>query len=143
MRAQQVITALAPVIVGGCGVRLRADLRIQPGDPAAPVQQGQRHPNSLMTVAPAIQSCATIVRLPRHTADVFVGPSLTDAITAFREFQQIMNRRYQRLLATGRRKITRDDGEQVYMVVIDEYAYYSATIGKKTDREEFAALAPT
>ena len=45
------------------------------------------------------------------------------------------------LLATGRRKITRDDGEDVYLVVIDEYAYYSATIGKKNDREEFAALA--
>ena len=41
-----------------------------------------------------------------------------------------MNRRYDRLLATGRRKITRDDGEDVYLVVIDEYAYYSATIGK-------------
>ena len=52
-----------------------------------------------------------------------------------------MNRRYERLLATGRRKITRDDGEDIYLVVIDEYAYYSATIGKKQDREEFAALA--
>src|SRR6202042_1969566 len=59
----------------------------------------------------------------------------------FGEFQQIMNRRYERLLATGRRKITRDDGDHVYLVVIDEYAYYSATIGKKTEREEFAALA--
>ena len=52
-----------------------------------------------------------------------------------------MNRRYERLLATGRRKITRHDGEPVYLVVIDEYAYYSATIGKKTEREDFAALA--
>ena len=77
----------------------------------------------------------------RHSADVFVGPSLKDAIDAFTQFQQIMNRRYERLLATGRRKITRDDGEQVYLVVIDEYAYYSATIGKKTDRDDFAALA--
>jgi S-DNA-T family DNA segregation ATPase FtsK/SpoIIIE len=77
----------------------------------------------------------------RHSADMFIGPSLTDAIEAFREFQQIMNTRYERLLATGRRKITRYDGEDVYLVVIDEYAYYSATIGKKADREEFAALA--
>ena len=46
-----------------------------------------------------------------------------------------------RLLATGRRKITATDGEDVYLVVIDEYAYYSATIGKKADREDFAALA--
>jgi S-DNA-T family DNA segregation ATPase FtsK/SpoIIIE len=48
---------------------------------------------------------------------------------------------YERLLATGRRKITRGDGEDVYLVVIDEYAYYSATVGIKKDREDFAALA--
>jgi FtsK/SpoIIIE family len=77
----------------------------------------------------------------RHSADMFIGPSLKDAIAAFTEFQQIMNRRYARLLADGRRKITRDSGEDVYLVVIDEYAYYSATVGKKTEREEFAALA--
>ena len=77
----------------------------------------------------------------RHCADMFVGPSLKDATTAFTQFQQIMNRRYERLLATGRRKITREDGEDVYLVVIDEYAYYSATVGKKPEREEFAALA--
>jgi S-DNA-T family DNA segregation ATPase FtsK/SpoIIIE len=77
----------------------------------------------------------------RHSADMFIGPSLKDATQAFTEFQQIMNTRYQRLLATGRRKITRHHGEPVYLVVIDEYAYYSATIGKKQDREDFAALA--
>jgi S-DNA-T family DNA segregation ATPase FtsK/SpoIIIE len=72
---------------------------------------------------------------------MFIGPSLKDATEAFTEFQQIMNRRYQRLLASGRRKITRHDGEHVYLVVIDEYAYYSATIGTKQDREKFASLA--
>jgi hypothetical protein len=77
----------------------------------------------------------------RHSADMFIGPSLKDAIDAFTEFQQIMNRRYDRLLAAGRRKITRGDGEDVYLVVIDEYAYYSATVGGKKDRDDFAALA--
>ena len=77
----------------------------------------------------------------RHSADMFIGPSLKDAIGAFTEFQQIMNRRYTRLLATGRRKIERGDGEDVYLVVIDEYAYYSATVGGKKDRDDFAALA--
>jgi S-DNA-T family DNA segregation ATPase FtsK/SpoIIIE len=77
----------------------------------------------------------------RHSADMFIGPSLPDAIEAFTEFQDIMNRRYRRLLAAGLRKITRQDGEHVYLVVIDEYAYYSATIGSKQDREKFAALA--
>jgi DNA segregation ATPase FtsK/SpoIIIE, S-DNA-T family len=76
----------------------------------------------------------------RACADMFIGPSITDAIAAFTEFQQIMNSRYTRLLATGRRKITRDDGEHVYLVVIDEYAYFSATIGTKKEREDFAAL---
>jgi S-DNA-T family DNA segregation ATPase FtsK/SpoIIIE len=52
-----------------------------------------------------------------------------------------MNDRYQDLLATGRRKIARDSGEHIYLVVIDEYAYYSATIGSKADREAFGLLA--
>ena len=41
---------------------------------------------------------------------------------------------------TGRRKITRDSGEPVYLIVIDEYAYFSATVGTKAEREKFAAL---
>ncbi len=72
---------------------------------------------------------------------MFVGPSLKDAIAAFTEFQQIMNGRYEKLLASKRRKITRGDSDEVYLVVIDEYAYYSATVGIKKDREDFAALA--
>ena len=51
-----------------------------------------------------------------------------------------MNTRYNELLATGRRKITRDSGEYVYLIVIDEYAYFSATVGSKQERETFAAL---
>ena len=51
-----------------------------------------------------------------------------------------MNDRYDKLLAAGRRKITRDSGEPVYLVVIDEYAYFSATVGTKAEREKFAAL---
>ena len=51
-----------------------------------------------------------------------------------------MNRRYDALLAAGRRKITAATGEPVYLIVIDEYAYFSATVGTKPDREAFAAL---
>ena len=43
----------------------------------------------------------------------------------------VMNDRYDTLLAEGRRKITRQTGEQVYLVVIDEDAYFSATVGDK------------
>ncbi len=76
----------------------------------------------------------------RHCADQFIGPSIEDAITAFTEFQTVMNDRYRQLLASGRRKITKG-GEAVYLVVIDEYAYFSATVGSKQEREKFGMLA--
>jgi DNA segregation ATPase FtsK/SpoIIIE, S-DNA-T family len=76
----------------------------------------------------------------RHCADIFVGPSIDDAIAAFRRLQRDMNDRYDTLLATRRRKITRDCGELVWLVVIDEYAYFSATVGTKAQQSEFSAL---
>jgi S-DNA-T family DNA segregation ATPase FtsK/SpoIIIE len=77
----------------------------------------------------------------RHCADLFIGPSMADALAALTKLQKIMNERYDRLLATGRRKITRDCGEEVYLVILDEYAYFSATVGDKKQQAEFAALA--
>jgi len=77
----------------------------------------------------------------RDSADQFIGPSIEDAIEAFTDFQHIMNDRYQKLLATGRRKITRHDGEPVYLIPIDEYAYFSATVGTKQQRDTFAGLS--
>ena len=76
----------------------------------------------------------------RHCADTFIGPSMTGAIDCLRAFQQIMNTRYDQLLAAGLRKITPESGEPVYLVVIDEYAYFSATVGDKKQQGEFAAL---
>jgi S-DNA-T family DNA segregation ATPase FtsK/SpoIIIE len=76
----------------------------------------------------------------RDCADRFVGPSMTDALTCMRWLQNLMNTRYDRLVAAGLRKITAATGEPVYLVIIDEYAYFSATVGKKPDREEFSAL---
>jgi DNA segregation ATPase FtsK/SpoIIIE, S-DNA-T family len=72
----------------------------------------------------------------RACADMFIGPSITDAIGAFEAFQVIMNTRYDDLLAAGRRKITRQSGKCVYLIVIDEYAYFSATVGTKKERED-------
>jgi S-DNA-T family DNA segregation ATPase FtsK/SpoIIIE len=63
-----------------------------------------------------------------------------NAIAAMQAMQQIMNDRYDKLLATGRRKISRGDGEPVYLVVLDEYAYFSATVGDRKQQAEFAAL---
>jgi S-DNA-T family DNA segregation ATPase FtsK/SpoIIIE len=76
----------------------------------------------------------------RHCADKFIGPSMTDALACMAHLQQIMNDRYDQLLAQGLRKITPESGESVYLVVIDEYAYFSATVGDKAQQAKFAAL---
>jgi S-DNA-T family DNA segregation ATPase FtsK/SpoIIIE len=78
---------------------------------------------------------------PWHrSADMFIGPSIKAATEAFEDFQATMNARYDKLLAQGARKITRQSGEPVYLILIDEYAYFSATVGTKQEREKFAAL---
>jgi DNA segregation ATPase FtsK/SpoIIIE, S-DNA-T family len=77
----------------------------------------------------------------RDCADIFIGPSMDDAISVFRQLQRTMNDRYEMLLDTGRRKITRESGESAYLIVIDEYAYFSATVGSKAQRTEFADLS--
>ena len=46
----------------------------------------------------------------RHCADNFVGPSMTAALDCARNLQQIMNNRYDKLLAAGLRKITPETG---------------------------------
>src|SRR5215467_9399550 len=43
-------------------------------------------------------------------------------------------------MTNGARKITRQSGENVYLILIDEYAYFSATVGTKQERERFSAL---
>ena len=77
----------------------------------------------------------------RHCADMFIGPSMADALACLARLQQIMNDRYDTLLSTGRRKITQDCGEPIYLVLIDEYAFFSATVGAPKDQKQFAALS--
>jgi DNA segregation ATPase FtsK/SpoIIIE, S-DNA-T family len=76
----------------------------------------------------------------RDCADRFVGPSMADALETMRWLQGLMNTRYDQLVAAGLRKITPASGEPVYLVIIDEYAYFSATVGTKPNRDEFSAL---
>ena len=76
----------------------------------------------------------------RHSAHIFVGPSITEAIEALAWLQAEMDDRYDNLLDAGRRKITRDMGVDAYPVFIDEYAYFSATVGDRKDQARFAAL---
>lgn len=76
----------------------------------------------------------------RSCAEAFIGPSIVDAIDALRRLQSQMDSRYDVLLAAGRRKVTRDTGVPVVLVVIDELAYFSATIGDTKQQKEFVGL---
>jgi S-DNA-T family DNA segregation ATPase FtsK/SpoIIIE len=73
-------------------------------------------------------------------ADVFVGPDLDLATATLRRLQQVMDNRYAYLRGARRRKITRADRLSVLVVIVDEIAYYSATVGTKAQQEEFSAL---
>ena len=76
----------------------------------------------------------------RACADAFIGPSITEAIGMLRRLQSIMDSRYDVLLAGGRRKITAAGGVSVVLVVIDELAYFSATVGEAKQQKEFITL---
>lgn len=76
----------------------------------------------------------------RTIADVFVGNTISDALTRLRELQSEMDTRYLLLDHAGRRKILATDGLDVIVCVIDELAYYSVTIGSKEEQEEFKTL---
>jgi S-DNA-T family DNA segregation ATPase FtsK/SpoIIIE len=76
----------------------------------------------------------------RKCADGFVGASLPAALAMLWRLQQMMDRRYDYLDDCERRKITPADVFTPYLIAIDEIAYFSATVGKKQDREDFAVL---
>src|SRR5215472_19376402 len=73
-------------------------------------------------------------------ADEFVGPDLDHAIITFRRLQKVMDNRYTWLRARRRRKIEPRDGLTVIVIVIDEIALYSATLGTEQQQKEFTAL---
>ncbi|PZG10638.1 cell division protein FtsK [Micromonospora craterilacus] len=72
------------------------------------------------------------------SADAFIGPDITAALDVLRRLQVVMNNRYAWLRAHNRRKVTALDGLSVITVLVDEIAFYSATVGSK--QEEFVAL---
>jgi S-DNA-T family DNA segregation ATPase FtsK/SpoIIIE len=71
---------------------------------------------------------------------VFVGNDITDALTRLRQLQTEMDSRYDLLAAERRRKITQADQVDVIMLVVDEIAYFSATVGDKKTQDEFVRL---
>jgi S-DNA-T family DNA segregation ATPase FtsK/SpoIIIE len=76
----------------------------------------------------------------RGCAEAFIGPSITDAIELLQHLRATMDERYEELLDAGRRKITRESGQPVVVVVFDELAYFSATIGETKQQREFVGL---
>jgi len=76
----------------------------------------------------------------RDVAARFIGSNLDAAIDALTDLQTEMGHRYDLLDAHRRRKIEPWDGLPAIMLVIDELAYYSATVGEKRQRETFAVL---
>jgi S-DNA-T family DNA segregation ATPase FtsK/SpoIIIE len=70
----------------------------------------------------------------------FVGPDQPHAIRTLTRLQTMMDNRYAFLRRCGLRKIERHHGMRPVLLVIDEIAFYSATVGRKQDQEQFAVL---
>jgi S-DNA-T family DNA segregation ATPase FtsK/SpoIIIE len=76
----------------------------------------------------------------KDVADIFVGPDVRKANITLRRIQRVMDNRYDWITYHGRRKVTRADGLNTLVVIIDELAYFSATAGNKAEQEEFSTL---
>ena len=72
-------------------------------------------------------------------AERLVGPDGDEAIALLRELQGEMQARYQELLARGLRKVRREDGLALHLVVCDELAFYLSLPDRK-QRQEFTEL---
>ena len=68
-----------------------------------------------------------------------VGPDLSEALHVLRSLQIDMDRRYDELLTRRLRKVTRDSGLGLQVVVVDELAFY-LNVGDRKARQEFAEL---
>jgi hypothetical protein len=72
-------------------------------------------------------------------AEQLVGPDVEQAVDTLRALQHEMDSRYRELLALGLRKVRREDGLALHLVVVDELAFYLSAPDKKL-RVEFAEL---
>jgi S-DNA-T family DNA segregation ATPase FtsK/SpoIIIE len=73
-------------------------------------------------------------------ADAFVGNDPQHCLATLMRVQREMENRYDVLAKTGRRKIMTADGLSAVMVVIDELAYFSVTVGDEKTRAAFITL---
>jgi DNA segregation ATPase FtsK/SpoIIIE-like protein len=72
-------------------------------------------------------------------AEQLAGPDGDEAIALLRHVREEMDARYRELLARGRRKVAREDGLALHLVVCDELAFY-LTLPDRRQRQEFAEL---
>src|SRR4051794_31425389 len=72
-------------------------------------------------------------------AERLAGPDGEQAIELLRDVREEMETRYRELLARGLRKVPREDGLPLLLVVCDELAFY-LTLPDKRQRQEFAEL---
>ena len=72
-------------------------------------------------------------------AEKFVGPSMDDAIGVMHWLQNLIDERTDVLLQMRKRKVTPDLGWPIYVVPVDEVAYFSATVGTPAQQKEFNA----
>jgi hypothetical protein len=72
-------------------------------------------------------------------AERLVGPDGGEAIGLLRDVQREMDARYRELLARGLRKVRRDDGLPLHLVVVDELAFY-LTLADRKQRQELTEL---
>jgi hypothetical protein len=72
-------------------------------------------------------------------AERLAGPDGEQALALLRDLRAEMDARYRELLASGLRKVRREDGLALHLVVCDELAFY-LTLPDKRQRQEFAEL---
>jgi S-DNA-T family DNA segregation ATPase FtsK/SpoIIIE len=75
----------------------------------------------------------------RACAERFIGPSIDEAIDTMHWLQGLIDERTDLLLQMRRRKVTPDLGWPVYLVPVDEVAYFSATVGTSVQQKAFNA----
>ena len=69
----------------------------------------------------------------------FIGPSQAEAVATLNEIHTLMNDRYHQLALSRRRKVEKNAGIGLHVVVIDELAFYLRG-GEKVFRDRFAEL---
>jgi hypothetical protein len=72
-------------------------------------------------------------------AERLAGPDGEQALGLLRDVREEMDARYRELLARGLRKVRREDGLSLHLVVCDELAFY-LTLPDKKQRQEFSEL---